>query len=158
MGREIERKFLVRGSAWRKLAEGVLYRQGYLSTDPLRTVRIRVVGDRGFFTIKGKNQGMVRLEYEYPMAAEDANQILDKLCLKPLIEKIRYRIKLGNFVWEVDEFKGDNEGLVLAEVELVDINQTVVAPDWVSREVTGDKRYYNANLVKNPFKSWPENQ
>ncbi len=116
---EIERKFLVKGDHWRSLAAGKLYRQGYIPTqDGLTTVRVRVVGDRGYLTIKGKTEGISRQEFEYAIPLEDAALMLENLCKKPLVEKIRHRISLDNFTWEVDEFLGDNQGLIMAEIEL----------------------------------------
>lgn len=156
MGTEIERKFLVQGEAWRFLAEGVLYRQGYLSREVNRTVRVRVAGDRGYLTIKGASDGISRAEYEYAIPLLDATELLDTLCQRPLIEKKRYRIPLGNVIWEVDEFFGENQGLILAEVELSHVDQALELPDWIGAEVSHDPRYFNANLVKHPFQRWQE--
>jgi adenylate cyclase len=153
--REIERKFLLRDEAWRAGASGKPYRQGYLSTEPDRTVRVRVAGDLAFLTVKGRSQGASRAEYEYPLPRADAEEMLDHLCLRPLIEKTRYRVPYGGLVWEIDEFSGDNAGLVVAEVELEAEDQPVALPPWVGREVTGDPRYANASLVARPFASWP---
>jgi CYTH domain-containing protein len=154
MGKEIERKFLVEGEHWRELSEGILYRQGYLSTEKERTVRVRTIGSKGFLTIKGINVGATRNEFEYEIPAAEAGQMLDELCLKPLIEKKRYTIEYGGFVWEVDEFFGDNEGLILAEIELESENQPFDKPGWIGKEVTGDPRYFNSNLVEHPFSDW----
>ncbi len=154
MAKEIERKFLVKGDAWRQLDTGKIYRQGYLSVTPERTVRVRTIGDAGFLTIKGKNIGATRMEFEYEIPLDDAAEMLDKLCEKPLIEKIRRKIPFGGFTWEVDEFFGDNAGLVIAEVELSDETRQPELPDWIGEEVTDDPRYYNANLVKNPYSMW----
>jgi adenylate cyclase len=154
MGLEIERKFLVLGEAWKALGEGTVYRQGYLSIDPERTVRVRCAGPRAFLTVKGAAEGTARAEYEYEIDVGEAEAMLDGLCLRPLVEKIRYRVPFGGLVWEVDEFMGDNRGLVLAEVELVHVDQTVVLPDWVGEEVSGDPRYFNSHLVRQPFNSW----
>jgi CYTH domain-containing protein len=155
VGTEIERKFLVKGNAWRTLAPGKRYRQGYLSTVKERTVRARTAGDKGFITIKGITKGATRAEYEYEIPLADANEILDRLCERPLIDKTRYRIPAGGALfWEVDEFFADNAGLVTAEVELKDENQTVAIPEWVGQEVTGDPRYFNANLIAHPFSRW----
>jgi len=151
---EIERKFLLRGEGWRALGAGVPYRQGYLSTDPGRNVRVRLVRDKGYLTIKGITVGAARAEYEYEIPAADASEMLDKLCERPLIEKTRYRIEHQGFVWEVDEFDGDNAGLIIAEVELDEEDQAIVLPDWIGIEVTGDPRYYNASLITNPYTSW----
>ena len=154
MANEIERKFLVVGNAWHEATNGRRYRQGSLSTDSECTVRVRVVGTEGFLTIKGRTRGATRAEYEYPIPVEEADALLDNLCLRPLIEKVRYAIPYQGLVWEVDEFLGDNAGLVVAEVELESETQSIVKPDWVGTEVTDDPRYYNANLVHKPFTRW----
>jgi adenylate cyclase len=154
MAKEIERKFLVSDNSWRRLSSGQRYRQGYLSTVKERTVRVRVAGDKGFITIKGSNLGATRSEYEYEIPLTDANEILDCLCERPLIEKIRYRIHLGDLTWEVDEFEGENHGLITAEIELRDEDQAISLPAWIGREVTGDPRYFNSNLVAQPFSKW----
>lgn len=152
---EIERKFLVRGEGWRSLGPGKTYRQGYIATgDGRATVRIRTVGDRGYLTLKGKSEGMTRPEFEYPIPREDAQSLLDTLCDLPLIEKTRYAIPWGDLIWEVDEFSGDNAGLILAEVELTDERQPIELPPWIGEEVTGDPRYYNVNLAQNPYRTW----
>ncbi len=154
MAKEIERKFLVNGDDWRKLADGVAYRQGYLSTVKERTVRVRTIGDDGYLTIKGVTVGATRSEFEYPIPAGDANEMLDELCEKPIIEKNRYKIPLGGVTWEVDEFLGVNDGLIVAEVELRTEDQSFPKPDWIGDEVTGDPRYFNANLIARPFSTW----
>jgi|TARA_B100001964_G_C14245248_1_gene607090 CYTH domain-containing protein len=153
---EIERKFLLKNDSWRVEGSGTLYRQGYLSTVSERTVRIRLINDQGFLTIKGIPVGARRAEYEYEIPAGEASEMLDNLCEHPLIEKTRYRVEYQDMVWEIDEFKGDNAGLNIAEVELEDENQAVHMPDWVGEEVTGDPRYYNANLTANPYSQWRE--
>jgi adenylate cyclase len=150
MGIEIERKFLVKGDDWRDLATGTLYRQGYLARNVNRTVRVRIAGDRGFLTIKGKTEGIARSEFEYPIPVEDATQLLE-LCDRPLIEKYRHKIPIGNLIWEVDEFLGENQGLILAEVELQDAEQAIDLPEWIGEDVSGDPRYYNARLVEKPW-------
>ena len=154
MGVEIERKFLVKCNSWRDLAPGVLYRQGYISTQPGRTVRVRVADDRAFITLKGASQGIARSEFEYSIPLEDANEILTLLCSLPLIEKYRRKIDLNGLVWEVDEFLGENQGLVIAEVELENADQAIELPDWIGEDVSHDSRYYNSNLVNNPFSRW----
>lgn len=154
MAKEIERKFLVKGDAWRKLGSGKRCRQGYLSTVKERTVRVRTIDDKGFITVKGITTGATRSEYEYEIPFSDASEMLDQLCERPLIEKTRYRIPWGALVWEVDEFEGENIGLITAEVELRDENQAVSLPDWIGPEVTRDPRYFNANLVAHPFCEW----
>lgn len=153
MAREIERKFLVKNDAWRKQAgPGVPYRQGYLSTDPARSVRVRVAGDEAFVTIKGRSAGAARDEFEYPIPREDAEQMLENLCIKPLIEKTRYVIREGPLKWEIDEFAGENQGLVIAEMEIPEESTEIEKPGWVGDDVTGDPRYYNINLVYEPFR------
>jgi adenylate cyclase len=154
MGKEIERKFLVKGDSWRAQAHGKRYRQGYLSTVKERTVRVRTVGDQGYITIKGITTGASRAEYEYEISLADANEMLDQLCQRPIIEKTRYRIPQGDIAWEIDEFEGDNRGLIVAEVELKDEHQSVTMPAWIGQEVTDDPRYFNANLVAKPFTTW----
>jgi adenylate cyclase len=151
---EIERKYLVRNDSWRMVGKGTRYRQGYLSTEPARNVRVRVGAGRGFITVKGLTVNMTRPEYEYPIPVEDANEMLDTLCLKPIIEKVRYTIEHAGLRWEVDEFEGENAGLVIAEVELAGTEQIISLPDWIGEEITDDARYYNASLVAHPFTSW----
>lgn len=154
MGYEIERKFLVRGETWKEGAFGMRYRQGYLSTDKGRTVRVRLAGEQGFLTVKGLSHGCGRAEYEYPIPADDAEEMLDTMCLRPLVEKVRWRVSHGGHVWEVDEFRGENQGLVLAEIELTTPDEAFTLPTWVTEEVTDDPRYYNANLVARPYRTW----
>jgi len=152
MALEIERKFLVRGDDWRT-ADGVPYRQGYLNRDKQRTVRVRIAGEKGFLTIKGVSTGATRVEFEYEIPVTEAASLL-MLCDGPLIEKTRHRIPLGAHVWEVDEFHGDNAGLVVAEIELGSEDEVFERPDWVTVEVTEDARYYNSNLAVRPFREW----
>lgn len=154
MGVEIERKFLVRGDGWRALGEPVLLRQGYLNSDPARTVRVRIEGAQGMLTIKGKSVGATRGEWEYPIPLAEAAELLDGLCEAPLIEKYRRRIVVGGHTWEVDEFLGANAGLVVAEIELAAETDSFVLPEWAGQEVTGDVRYYNSNLIRQPFSQW----
>lgn len=154
MTREIERKFLVVGDAWRSLAAGIRCRQGYLSTTKERTVRVRLEGSRGTLTIKGLTRGISRLEFEYDIPAVDASVMLDELCERPLVEKVRYLVHDGPTTWQIDEFTGDNAGLIVAEVELDDAHQTFRRPSWLGAEVSDDPRYFNANLVRHPFRSW----
>lgn len=154
MGVEIERKFLVKGEEWKSLGEGTLLRQGYLSSQAERVVRVRIEGDRAVMTIKGKVSGATRGEWEYPLPMEDARVFLDQLCERPIIEKIRYRIVHEGMTWEVDEFMGENAGLVVAEIELESEGQGFVKPEWVGEEVTEDARYYNSNLLRHPYSRW----
>jgi adenylate cyclase len=154
MGHEIERKFLVRGDAWRVDATRCAYRQGFLSTEPERTVRVRVAGDRAWLTIKGISVGARRDEYEYEIPRDDASRLLDTLCKRPLIEKVRHTLLVGDHSWEVDVFEGDNAGLVVAEVELSAEDEAFERPVWLGDEVTDDPRYFNSNLVGHPYKDW----
>ncbi|MCP4214543.1 MAG: CYTH domain-containing protein [bacterium] len=154
MGKEIEKKFLLKSDEWRKLAEGTVYRQGYLSTVKERTVRVRTIGSTGYLTVKGITIGASRLEYEYEISVSDSNEMLDQLCEKPIIEKKRYKVDFAGFIWEIDEFFGDNDGLIVAEVELVAEDQEFQRPDWIGEEVTGDPRYFNSNLTKHPYTQW----
>jgi len=154
MGVEIERKFLVVGDAWRQLGERVLLRQGYLSTDPERTVRVRIEDGEGVLTIKGKSLGATRGEWEYPIPFDEAAELLDNLCPAPLVEKYRTRVTVGNHVWEVDEFLGANKGLIVAEIELTAEDELFLLPEWTGAEVTGERKYYNSQLIKTPFSRW----
>lgn len=152
MAKEIERKFLAREGSWRN-QKGIPYRQGYLNSVKERVVRVRTIEDKGYLTIKGLTVGASRLEFEYEIPRPDADQLLD-ICEKPLIEKTRYKVVEGEFVWEIDEFFGENQGLILAEVELESEDQDFPRPAWLGEEVTGDPRYFNSNLIKNPFVLW----
>ena len=154
MAKEIERKFLVISDQWRGLAEEVVYRQGYLSTVKERTVRVRTVGDLGFLTVKGITIRASRVEYEYEIPRSDADEMLDNLCEQPIIEKTRTKILFEGLTWEVDAFAGVNQGLVVAEVELQDENQTIPKPNWIGAEVSDDPRYFNSNLIAKPFTTW----
>ncbi len=157
MGIEIERKFLVSGDGWRGDWPATSIRQGYLTTDPDRVVRARIAGESAFLTLKGRpvdTGARSRLEFEYPIPVADAEVILDQLCLKPLIEKIRRRVVVRGVTWEVDEFQGENAGLVLAEVELDHPEARIDLPDWIGEEVTADPRYQNVYLARHPFSQW----
>lgn len=156
MGTEIERKFLVTGAGWRDSVRSLLVRQGYICLEPGRTVRVRSVGGRGYITIKGARRGISRTEFEYPIPIADAEQMLRELCRPTLIEKIRHWVDVAGQTWEVDEFQGDNLGLVVAEVELQSEDQAVRLPDWVGREVSQDRRYTNSYLSQTPFRAWPQ--
>lgn len=157
MGKEIEKKYLVKNDAWRPLSEGLVCRQGYLSRKKERIVRVRTMNNKGFITIKGITSGATRMEYEYQIPETEAKAILDTLCEKPLIEKIRYHIEYRGFLWEVDEFLGNNKGLIVAEVELKSEAQHVVKPKWLGEDVTGDPKYFNSNLIKHPYSMWKDN-
>ena len=154
MAKEIERKFLVKPRNWSDLGPGLKIRQGYLSATIERTVRVRTYGDRGYITIKGKTSGISRDEYEYEIPFADATEILDHLCLQPLIEKTRYRIPFKGNIFEVDEFNGANRGLTIAEAELKSADEKIDLPDWIDREVSDDPRYFNSNLAEKPFSRW----
>jgi len=156
MGTEIERKFLVKGNKWQKGSISTRCRQGYLPTSDMTVVRVRVFGNQGFLTIKGKTEGISRSEFEYEIPVSDAESLLDSLCERPLIEKTRYRLDHLGVMWEVDVFEGENKGLVLAEVELEDEHQLIAMPEWVSTEVSQDPKYFNSNLAKYPHCEWSE--
>ncbi|MEL7333878.1 MAG: CYTH domain-containing protein [Cyanobacteria bacterium J06560_2] len=157
MAQEIERKFLVTSNRWKAEAEGKAYCQGYIATAVVgQSVRIRIAGEAAYLTIKGPTSGLSRAEFEYSIPISDAEEMLQTLCDRPLIQKVRYRLPIGPVVWEIDEFQGENAGLIVAEVELSDETQTVVLPDWLGEEVSGDPKYYNASLVKRPYLSWDD--
>lgn len=156
MGKEIEKKFLIVSDDWRSLGTGEPYCQGYLNAEKGRTVRVRTINDRGILTIKGPSVGAARLEYEYDIPIEEAREMLNELCHKPLIEKTRYKVPFAGFTWEIDEFTGENEGLIFSEIELEYEGQQFEIPPWVGKEVTDDGRYYNANLINNPYSNWKE--
>lgn len=159
MAREIERKFLVDHDAWtHDPSQGTQYRQGYLSADPARVVRVRVAGAGAYLTIKGPTTGVTRAEFEYPIPVADAQLLLDTLCIRPLIEKTRYRVPFGGRMWEVDEFVGENAGLITAEVELDEATALVALPPWIGREVSDDPRYFNSNLAQHPYARWPDDE
>jgi len=158
MAVEVERKFLVADMSWQKGATGLLYRQGYLCTDKKRTVRVRIAGEQGFLTVKGRTRGISRLEFEYSIPVADAVEMLERLCENSIIEKIRYRIPYKGHIWEVDVFLGANKGLVLAEIELEDEHEEFARPPWLGREVTGDVRFYNSFLSRTPYTSWPDEE
>lgn len=152
MGQEIERKFRVIKDTWRNV-KGTRYRQGYLNSAKERNVRVRTMEDKAYLTIKGIAIGASRMEFEYEIPLQDADELLE-ICEKPLIEKTRYKVQEGGFVWEVDEFFRENQGLIVAELELESEDQEFPKPDWVGEEVTGDTRYFNSNLIKNPYTNW----
>lgn len=154
MGIEIERKFLLANDRWRGLGEATLMRQGYLVADPVRTVRVRIEGERAVITVKSKSTGASRGEWEYEIPVADAAELLDGLCEQPLVEKVRHRIAHRGHVWEVDEFLGQNAGLVVAEIELGAEDEAFEKPDWIGAEVTGEARYYNSNLIRTPYSTW----
>ena len=152
MAIEIERKFLVTSNDWR-INEPVQIRQGYLNRDPDRTVRVRTAGNQAWITVKGRTIGSVRSEFEYPIPLDDADALL-LLCERPLLEKRRYHFEHDGRTWEVDEFLGANEGLVVAEIELDTPDAEFSMPSWIGIEVTNDSRYFNSNLSVSPFTTW----
>jgi adenylate cyclase len=156
MAIETERKFLLQNDDWRNLTVGLgtVYRQGYLASGIERTVRVRIAGTQAYLTIKGASIGISRSEFEYKIPIADATEMLETLCDRPMIEKTRYKIPWQGVMWEIDEFIGENKGLILAEVELSDPNQPLILPDWIGQEVSDDPRYFNSNLVKHPFCNW----
>jgi adenylate cyclase len=158
MAVEIEHKFLLANNDWReRVTHSIRYRQGYLSSQPTSSIRVRTSDEHAWLNIKSATIGTQRHEYEYEIPLADANEILDTLCKKPLIEKIRYFVNDNEHLWEIDEFEGDNQGLIVAEIELSDVSENFVKPSWLGTEVTDDLRYYNNNLSVHPYKSWHEN-
>jgi len=154
VGKEIERKFLVNNTDYRINAERVFIHQGFLNNDKDRVVRIRIEDSKATLTIKGLPLGNERAEFEYAIPLTDAEQLLNEICLKPSIKKYRFKIHHKGFIWEVDEFLEENEGLVVAEVEIPEKDTKVELPAWVGKEVSSDPRYYNSNLIDNPFNTW----
>ena len=155
MSKEIERKFLVKGEFRNFATAQIPIKQGYLCSDPERTVRVRLKGDKGYLTVKGKSDesGLSRYEWEKEIPADEAKDLLE-ICEPGVIDKTRYLIKYGQHTFEIDEFYGENEGLVIAEVELQSENEKIETPDWLGEEVTGNIRYFNSMLIKNPYKNW----
>lgn len=155
MGKEIERKFLINNAEWESLTKpvGKQLRQGYILTDPNKTIRVRVADAKGWLTIKGISIGATRLEYEYEIPLDEAIELLDNFSENEL-EKTRYEINFAGKLWEVDVFSGDNDGLIVAEIELASEDEQFELPDWIAEEVTHEKKYYNSNLTKHPFKDW----
>lgn len=154
MAIEIERKFLLKSDAWKAhVSKRVHITQAYLSSHKERTVRVRIIGNEAWLTIKGKSVLATRPEFEYKIPVEEAQQLLN-LCEQPYIEKYRNIVELNGNIWEIDEFLRENEGLVFAEVELEKENQDITIPDWIGEEITHDARYYNSNLIAHPFIKW----
>ena len=151
---EIERKFLVRSDDWREGAQGGTICQGYLNSAKERTVRVRISGDKAFLTIKGPAINLTRSEFEYAIPVTHANQMLDDLCERPLLKKTRFKVLHDGKTWEVDEFHGDNDGLVVAEIELDSEDETINHPEWLGAEVTEDPKYFNSSLISKPFSTW----
>ena len=159
MAKEIERKYLVANDKWReRVSKKMAYKQGYLHSSPDCSIRIRVCEDKANLNIKSATPSIVRDEYEYPIPADEAYEMLETLCRKPLIEKTRHHIiEHDSSLWEIDVFNGENEGLILAEIELQSVEQNFAKPDWLGKEVSDDPRYYNLYLIERPYKSWTEN-
>jgi adenylate cyclase len=158
MALEIEHKFLLANDDWRKnVSHSVVYRQGYLSSQPTSSIRVRVSNNQAWLNIKSAVIGTQRHEYEYEIPLSDAQEILNNLCVKPLIEKTRYFVMHENHQWEIDEFEGENAGLIVAEIELDATDETFAKPEWLGAEVTQDLRYYNNNLAQNPYSLWRDN-
>ena len=153
MNIEIERKFLLLNNLWKSEAVGVHYKQAYLNEKGDNTIRVRIEGNQAKLTIKSKATNISRMEFEYDIPMEDAEKLF-LIAKTPAVEKYRYKIEYAGNIWEVDEFLGDNEGLVIAEIELESENQTFQKPSWIGMEISGDKRYTNANLARNPYKNW----
>ncbi len=158
MAIEIERKFLVTNPNWKKDATSKLYQQGYLCSGDGPTVRVRIAGEKSYVTIKGKHKGISRLEFEYDIPMQEARVLLAEVCRQPIIEKRRYTKIIDGFIWEIDEFLGDNDGLILAEIELQEEQQEFPKPDWLGKDVSALHRYYNASLCHYPFKDWSERE
>lgn len=155
MGLEIERKFLPASEAWRnEVSDSQRIAQGYISRGERTAVRVRIQGDRAELNIKHSIDGIHRLEYEYPLPLADAQEMLDKVALRPLIDKTRHHVRRGEHLWEIDEFHGENAGLVVAEIELAHADESFDLPDWLGDEVSTDQRYYNSNLSRHPFSKW----
>lgn len=155
MATEIEHKFLLANEDWRKeVSYSKHYKQGYLTSDEHSSVRVRITDDKAWLNIKSATIGSHRQEYEYSIPLTEADEILETLCHKPLIEKTRHFVERDKHLWEIDEFAGDNQGLIVAEVELSEIGEEFAKPSWLGLEVTEDVRYYNNNLSKYPYSSW----
>ncbi len=158
MAIEIEHKFLLANNNWREyITHSVKYRQGYLSSQTTSSIRVRISNDNAWINIKSANIGTHRHEYEYEIPLEDANEIINDLCKKPIIEKTRHFVIDDGNTWEIDEFSGDNKGLIVAEIELSEIGKNFSKPNWIGDEVTYDLRYYNNNLATYPYSEWLEN-
>lgn len=156
MGTEIERKFLVNGDAWRQGAEQLPCAQGYLATGPPVSVRVRIMGDKAMLTVKSGRTGITRAEYEYSIPIEDARELLSTACSGAVIKKTRHLVHHAGMLWEIDEFHGDNEGLIVAEIELEAEDQPFELPPWIAAEVSDDPRYLNSNLSQHPYREWAD--
>ncbi|MCX7085622.1 MAG: CYTH domain-containing protein [Methylococcales bacterium] len=155
MAIEIEHKFLLKDESWReKVKKAIIFKQGYLSSIPTTSIRVRISDEQAWLNIKSATIGNKRMEFEYEIPLTDANQIIELLCKKPIIEKTRHYVEHENKTWEIDEFHGENQGLIVAEIELDSETQPFTIPEWIGQEVTQDIRYYNNNLAVNPYNSW----
>ena len=154
MGKEIERKYVINQALWQPQGSGIHFKQGYLNSQKERVVRVRIEGEKAKLTIKGVTQGVTRSEFEYAIPTEDAAILLDNLCEQPLIDKHRHKEVHGGKLWEIDVFHGDNEGLIVAEIELASEEEKYELPAWVVEEVSSDPRYFNSNLLSNPYCKW----
>ncbi len=155
MATEIERKFLVLNEDWRGIVESNMQIvQAYLATNEFSSTRIRIQNDKANINIKSATLGISRTEFEYAIPVDDAQLMIDELCVKPAIEKTRYIVKHMQHTWEIDVFSGDNEGLIVAEIELSSPDEAFEKPSWLGEEVSHDKRYYNVCLIENPYKTW----
>jgi len=156
MATEIERKFLILNQDWQEYTNKELrIVQGYLATNEFSSTRIRIQNDKANINIKSATLGITRTEFEYSIPVDDARLMLDDLCIKPVIEKTRFTVEHMDHTWEIDVFSGDNEGLIVAEIELSSPDEAFEKPSWIGEEVSNDARYYNACLVNNPYKNWP---
>lgn len=155
MGLEIERKFLLSNDDWRALIESSHYmNQGYLSRTDDSAIRVRITGDQAHINVKKTTDGIQRLEYEYPIPLSDAQEMLDRVALQPVIEKTRHMLTIDGHLWEIDEFHGVNDGLIVAEIELQSTDEAFTRPNWLGKEVSEDKRYYNSTLIVHPYTTW----
>ncbi len=155
MATEIEHKFLLTGDGWKAhIVRSEQYKQGYLANNDRCSVRVRIAGDQAWLNIKSATLGTCRSEFDYPVPADDAEQILETLCARPFIEKTRYFVAHAGHLWEIDVFAGDNEGLMVAEIELSSEGEDFVRPEWVGEDVSHDRRYYNSALVEHPYREW----
>ena len=154
MAQEIERKYLLKNNSWKsEISSKNKIMQGYLNSNPERTVRIRITNNVGFLTIKSKNKGSSRKEFEYKIPLKEAEELI-LLCEQPIIKKMRHLVVKENHTWEIDVFEGENKGLIVAEIELSEVNEKFEIPVWIGKEVTEDTRYYNSQLIENPFFNW----
>jgi len=155
MPAEIERKFLLKNEDWRQAVNRrEVIAQGYVANTERGSVRVRLMGDQAYISIKSMTHGVTRMEFEYPIPVPDAEYILHNLCMRPIIEKTRYFVQQDQHLWEIDVFEGDNNGLVVAEIELSSADETIRKPEWLGAEVSDDPRYYNVKLIEHPYKLW----